>query len=72
MEEGKFVTHRCAAKPEGVSIRKYTERPYLHSIYGISPDEWVLATDEIDFDYDTHYLREACVIKYCPFCGEKL
>lgn len=67
---GQFETHRCPAKPERFSIRRYS-----HS--SILPRGWVLAQRECDPEYWVDYLdtitfsEQECV-RFCPWCGEKL
>ena len=58
-----FETHRCPPRPEGASLRRY-EGPR-------SAEGWVLAVAAID-EWGEHCLRGACLVEYCPFCGERL
>lgn len=67
----RFITHRCADKPEEVSLRLYEKRRYR---YEFDTDEgWVLAQMTYDFEWGTVYLGEEYThIRYCPYCGQEL
>ena len=53
-------THRC----EG-SLRNHL------SIRG-GNGGWALIENAYDFDYMVYYAHQIALIRYCPFCGEKL
>lgn len=52
--------HRCDG-----SLRNYL------SIRG-GKAGWALVENAYDFDYMVHYQHQIALIRYCPFCGEKL
>lgn len=83
----KFEAHRCAAKPDCVSIRRYRvepgERGTIRDHYRISDQfpgifnaasgsHWVLASWEHDYDSDWQGLADFGTINYCPYCGARL
>lgn len=67
----KFEAHRCGGSVASqISIRKYESNGSRFQYP--EPNRWVLASNEIDLDYDSHYQLNVCYIDYCPFCGERL
>lgn len=56
-----FVTHRCSARPIGMSLRKAE-----------GSDLWVLGQHRSDWEWDYEWLDSVCTVKFCPWCGEEL
>lgn len=63
-----IANHRCPASLKAGAAIRLKRRANLS--YG--PYEWMLCLVEYDFDWRVTYLKEACAITYCPYCGEKL
>ena len=59
-------THRCEkSKAAEMSIQYFKPWPFANY-------NWWLCSLTKDYEYNQWYLKDLCVIEYCPFCGEKL
>lgn len=66
----RIETHRCSAKPEPFSVRRYGEPSIL-------PHGWVLArrtydTEGMSLFLDNVTFGEDECIRFCPWCGKRL
>lgn len=67
-----MITHRCKGNLEAQCPIRYGKR---FSWAEDAPDVWVLYHMEYDYnslDPFNPHMDEVAVIKYCPFCGERL
>lgn len=62
-----FVTHRCDARPEGYSLRKYDKSTFV-----VDGGSWVLGEHRFDYGWDYEWLGVVCGVSFCPWCGERL
>lgn len=62
-------THRCEGSLKNkVSIRY--ENPYFPLDKDVP--HWWLEKAEKDYEWDSYFVQALMIIKYCPFCGERL
>lgn len=72
MKKPEFITHRCPELLEQRASIRWYKKDHDKLYQWPEPDMWWLSSLEIDYDYDTEYLRDYARINYCPFCGKKL